>query len=256
MKVTKLILFLALVFTVACGNSGIDDIVNKNMIARGGADKWKSNKNAAYGFNFQVSGIEMPIYIFKQGDEKINMQMGMGSMGLTTTINGNQGWNNVMSKIDTLKEESLAQTKFQLLTQYLLVEPVLLNWKEKGYSITQDGIEKVGKEDWYKLIVTDKNKKKFTVYVEKSSWLERRVDTEIKTKKTTSTLSIYLDNYKIVDGMQIPETLIIKMDTTETGKITLKDAKFNSNMNESLFMAPVIDTNQKAMHNNMHGMGK
>jgi hypothetical protein len=257
MKFSKIILMIALVFTFSCG-TGVDDIINKNLIARGGADKWHSFKTLEFAMVIQTQGIEMPIVISQKDNDKINMQMGSGSISsLTTIFNGKEGWRVMMQKIDTITPKDFAEAKFQLLTQYLLVEPVLLNWKDNGYSLTQDGIEKVGKDEWFKMQVKDKSNNKFTLYIDKASGLEKRVDTEIESNKTKKTLSFFLEDYKTLESVQIPHTLVIKMDGSEIGKIVLKDTKINKSLDDILFKMPVIDTSYK---NNpahmMHGMSK
>ena len=130
---------------------------------------------------------------------------------------------------------------------------LLVDWKEKGHTVTYEGKDRVGTADAHKLKVTTKGGTVREVYLDAATFLEAQIvgrvrlpamDPKTKEHRFDDTILVFSD-YRDVNGVKFP----FAIDEERTGgPITQSFAHFiekievNVPVEDSLFAAPTSPT--------------
>jgi hypothetical protein len=121
---------------------------------------------------------------------------------------------------------------------------LLVDWKDKGHVVTFDGREKLPSGDTYKLKVRTKSGAERTIYLDASTYLERRQTGVLNLPGGRQfNVVIDFDNYKEVHGVKFAYDI----SEERTGKepvmslVTYTETiEANLAMDDSLFAPPVV----------------
>lgn len=220
----------------------VDDLVAKHIAARGGIDKLKAiqtlkiTRTVATGI-----GNNVKVVIYKKRPQLYRGEQGPATPGATLVprgVNENDAWDTAQGKIVTRPEPAEAETR-DIDADF---DGLLIDWKEKGHTVTFEGHEKLPAGEAFKLKVTLKSGGERIVYLDSSTFLERR-QTGVLTLLNGRKLKTVVDfsNWREVNGVKFP------FDITEdrTGdqpaqSLVVYTEKIEANvpMDDALFATP------------------
>ena len=227
----------------------VDELVSKHIAARGGYEKLKAINTVKVTKVVSTPFTNVHMVIYKKRPHLIRWEQ--TPKGQTTAI---------PRAIDATGAWDLAQGKVLQRPEALVTEGretdgdfdgLLVDWKEKGHSVTFEGKETVGTAEAYKLRVTTKGGTVRDVYLDATTFLESQVvgkvrlpamDPRTKQHRFNDTVVAFSD-YRDVNGVKFP----FAIDEERTGGgITQSFAHFtekievNVPMEDSLFAAPAV----------------
>lgn len=181
----------------------VDELVAKNIAARGGMAKIKAidtlkiTRTVATGI-----GNNVRVIIYKKRPQLYRGEQGPAQPGATLIprgVNADDAWDTVQGKITTRSEPAETETR-ELDADF---DGLLIDWKEKGYTITFEGQEALPGGDTHKLKVTTKSGAVRTVYLDANTGLERR-HAGVLTLPNGRKLDVVVDfsNWKEVNGVK------------------------------------------------------
>ena len=220
----------------------VDDLVAKHIAARGGIDKLKAiqtlkiTRTVATGI-----GNNVKVVIYKKRPQLYRGEQGPATPGATLVprgVNENDAWDTAQGKIVTRLEPAEAETR-DIDADF---DGLLIDWKEKGHTVTFEGREKLPAGEAFKLKVKLKSGGERIVYLDSSTFLERR-QTGVLTLLNGRKLNTVIDfsNWREVNGVRFP------FDITEdrTGdqpaqSLVVYTEKIEANvpMDDALFATP------------------
>ena len=232
----------SVLLTAPVSGQTVDDIVAKNIEARGGMEKLKAiqtlkiTRTVATGI-----GNNVKVIIYKKRPNLYRGEQGPTTAGaplIPRAVNENDAWDTVQGKIVTRAEATAAETR-ELDADF---DGFLVDWKAKGHTVTYAGLEKLPSGDAHKLSVKLKSGGERTVYLDAKTFLERRqVGTLTLLNGRKLNVVIDYDGWKDVNGVKFP------FDITEdrTGdmpaqSLVVYTEKIEANvpMDEALFATP------------------
>lgn len=181
----------------------VDELVAKNIAARGGMDKIKAidtlkiTRTVATGI-----GNNVRVIIYKKRPQLYRGEQGPAQPGTTLIprgVNADDAWDTVQGKITTRPEPAETETR-EIDADF---DGLLVDWKQKGHTISFDGQEALPGGEAHKLKVTTKSGVVRTVYLDAKTGLERR-HTGVMTLPNGRKLDIVIDfsNWKDVNGVK------------------------------------------------------
>ena len=144
----------------------VDELVAKNIAARGGMAKIKAidtlkiTRTVATGI-----GNNVRVIIYKKRPQLYRGEQGPAQPGATLIprgVNADDAWDTVQGKITTRPEPAESETR-ELDADF---DGLLIDWKEKGYTVSFEGQEALPGGDTHKLKVTTKSGAVRTVYLD------------------------------------------------------------------------------------------
>ena len=223
----------------------VDELVAKHIAARGGMDKLKAIQTLKITRTVGTGiGNSVKVIIYKKRPQLYRGEQGPATPGATLVprgINENDAWDTAQGKIVTRPEPAEAETR-DLDADF---DGLLVDWKDKGHTVTLDGREKLPTGEAFKLKVKLKSGSERIVYLDASTFLERR-QTGVLTLPNGRKVNTVIDfsNWRDVNGVKFP------FDITEdrTGdmpaqSLVVYTEKIEANvpMDDALFATPKSD---------------
>ncbi len=215
------------------GTPSVDDILKKNVEARGG-EKLKNIATYTSDMSMEVMGMSMTFNVKAKMPDKIRIDFSVMGQDGSVIFNGDKGWAIQGGVAQEIPADQLEQTKKQFGSQTDLAGKSYLDYKEKGIKYELEGVEDVNGTSTYKVKETLKDGTVSRIYFSTKDYLEVKRISATEMNGTTMDAEIYFKENKLIDGYLVP----IKMEVITMGMtsmVTITDFKVNPALDESLF---------------------
>jgi hypothetical protein len=221
----------------------LDEIVERHVAARGGRDKLNSvqtvkiTRTVANGI-----GTTLKVIVYKKRPNLVRVEAGAALPGAALTprgVNSDDAWDMAQGK-PVLRPAPIAAEARDLEGDF---DGLLVDWKQKGHAVTLEGREAMPGGEAYRLKVTLKSGLDRIIYLDATTFLERRHTGMLNLPGGRQfEVIISFDNWRDVEGVKFP------FDITEerTGKepvVTLvtytEKVELNLPMDDGLFATPM-----------------
>lgn len=232
---------LALCASVASAQSTptVDELIAKNIKARGGMEKLKSiNSIRVRGKMVMAQGFEAPFTMMQKRPRMTRTEFTFQGMTGMQVYDGKNAWM-VMPFMGKKDPEAMPTEQAQMLDEQADMDGPLVDYKEKGNKVELAGKEQVEGADAYKLKVTLKNGQTRTYYLDAETGLEVKTEAKRTMRGSEVDGETFLSDYKEVNGMMMPFT----MESGAKGqsmrqKMLIDSVETNANLPDSLFNMP------------------
>jgi len=231
---------LATLVAVPVSAQTVDDIIAKNVKARGGLEKIKAVKTTrTVGTMTLGPGMEVPFTMELKRPNSMRMEVVVQGMTIIQAYDGKVGWqlNPMQGRKDPepLPEDALKQIDLQADS----IDGPLIDYKAKGSTVELMGKEKVEGSDAYKLKITLKSGDILYDYIDADQFLEVKMDAKMKIRGTDLESESSIGDYKDVDGLMIA----FAMESWQKGsqqrqKMTFKKVEMNVPIEDARFKMP------------------
>jgi hypothetical protein len=240
-----------------------DEIVNKNVAARGGLSTWRAVQTLQMKGKMEAGGnrrdalviptakkgvqapqrpaeqVQLPFLMQLERGRKKRVEIEFNGQTAVQVYNGSQGWklrpflNRHEVENYTAEETKSAATDADL-------DGLLIDYASKGSKVELAGVESVEGRTAYKLKVTDKSGYARHVWVDAENFLEIKVEgTPRRLDGKYHPVATYLRDYRSVNGLMMPyleETAVEGVKDRE--KILIEEIVSNPKLDESRFAMP------------------
>jgi outer membrane lipoprotein-sorting protein len=239
--IRKLLAGLALgaLFAIPASAQNLDEILARNLKAKGGVEKIKSvNTVRTTGTMTVGPGIEVPFVMEQKRPSSMRMEITFQGMTIVQAYDGKTGWmlNPMQGRKDPepMPEDAMRQVDLQAD-----IDGPLVDYKSKGTALELVGKEKIEGADAYKLKLTLKSGDTLFIYLDADQFLEVRMDAKMKIRGTDVESETTIGDYKDVGGMMIAHA----MESAQKGapqkqKMTIKKVEMNVAIDDARFKMP------------------
>ena len=243
-RLLTLTLSLGFLFCVQASAQTVDELIKKNIDARGGIQKLKALKSIKATGKMTQQGLEIPISVQQKRPSMVRIDVTFQGKSFAQGYNGEIGW-----KIDPFQgssePEKVADDDLKDLEEQADIDGALVDYKEKGNTV-----ELIGKEDMegtpvYKLKVTLKKGDVRYVYLDAENYLDLKVTSKRKTPGGEIDIDQYLGNYKAVNGVLFPFSVEAKVKGQTVNQITLEKIEADVAIDDSIFKMPAAKPQEK-----------
>ena len=217
----------------------VDELVAKNVKARGGMEKLKSvNTIRVHGKMVMGQGMEAPFTMMQKRPKMTRTEFTLQGMTGMQVYDGKNAWM-VMPFMGKKDPEAMPAEQAKILDEQADMDGPLVDYKDKGNKIELLGKEQVEGADAYKLKVTLKDGQTRTVYLDAESGLEVKMEAKRTIRGTEVDGETYLSDYKEVNGIMMPFT----MESGAKGqsmrqKMVIDSVECNPQLADDLFAMP------------------
>jgi hypothetical protein len=242
---------LSTVFSVLAAASAsaqtVDELVAKHVAARGGADKLKAINTMKITRTVATPFTSVQIVMFKKRPNLLRIEQTPKGQTQTSIRGLNEGgaWDIIQGKV-VMRPEALATEARETDGD---LDGLLVDWKEKGHTVTFEGKAKVGLNDAYKLKVTTKSGIIREVYLDANTFLESQIVGRVrlpvldpKTKEHRFyEMTVVFADYRDVNGVKFPFSIDeerVERGITQSFAHYTDKIEVNVPMEDSLFTPP------------------
>lgn len=230
----------ALVFaSVNAHAMSVDELVAKNLDARGGAAKIQAIKTLKSEGKLLFGGqLEVTFVQFQKAPESVRSEASLQGLTQVQAWDGKEAWQ--ISPFQGRKDpEKMTTDDAKALADDAPIGGLLADWQAHGSKVEYLGSEDVDGTDAHKLKVTLKNGDVEYVYLDPDHFLEIRTVAQRSVRGTrVETVSDFGD-YEQVDGVYFPFSISTenKADGSRQ-QTTVEHAEANVELADSLFAFP------------------
>ena len=217
----------------------VDEIIAKNIQARGGMDKLKSVKSIRTTATMTMGpGMEAPGTMVQKRPEMARLEFTVQGLTAVQAYDGSKAWQ-IMPFMGKKDPEPMSADDTKEMEENADLDGPLVDYKAKGHKIELLGKEKVEGTDVYKLKVTLKNGDVQTEFIDADSFLVIKKETTRTVRGTEHTIESSIGDYKEVDGVIFPFAVENSMKgSDQKEKITVSKIELNVPADDSMFKMP------------------
>lgn len=217
----------------------VDDIIAKNIQARGGADKLKNVKSIkSTGSIAMGPGMEAPGTLIQKRPDMARLEFTIQGLTAVQAYDGKSAWQ-IMPFMGKKDAEPMSADETKEIQENGDLDGPLVDYKSKGNQVELLGKDKIEGTDAYKLKVTLKNGDVKTVYIDGDSFLEIKQETKRMVRGTEREVESSIGDYKEVEGIMFPFAIESGLKGgSEKEKLTISKIELNVPVDDAIFKMP------------------
>jgi hypothetical protein len=204
-------IFVFAVLVAACWGQTADELIAKNLAARGGAAKLRAIRTMQMTGTISFTETPSPIRVRAKRPSMIREDMQVQSGNLTRAYDGKTGWQRLGTKKNPLaKATALADGVLDNIREEgeNAIEGPLLDYAKKGNKVEALGQDSFDGKPVYKLKVTTKAGSGITQFLDAETYLEIHEEIERSVNGHLSTVVEDVGDYREVGGIKFAHKFV------------------------------------------------
>jgi outer membrane lipoprotein-sorting protein len=210
-----------------------DEIVAKNIAAKGGADKLKAVNSFRITAAATVQGTITPMVIELKRPNLRRQEVTLNGQRIVQAFDGTNAW---------LLNPAIGEQPIQMpapqtasMKRDAEFDSPLLDYQAKGVKVALAGTEDLEAHPAYHLKVTTADGATRDYYLDTDSYLEFRVDAPIQQNGIRGVLSVAMSDYRDVNGVKMPFSLKQSLNGQLVADLRVSTVELNVPLDASEF---------------------
>jgi outer membrane lipoprotein-sorting protein len=235
----SLLTTLAVLLVPVLSAQTVDEIIAKNVQARGGMDKIKAVQTIrSSGTMTMGPGMEAPGSMVQKRPDMARLEFTVQGLTAVQAYDGKNAWQ-IMPFTGKKDPEAMSADDRKDIEENADIDGPLVDYKSKGNQVELLGKDKVEGTDAYKLKLTLKNGDVITMYLDADSFLEIKEETKRMVRGTEHEVESVMGDYKDVNGLMFAFAIENGVKGgQEKEKLTLSKIEINVPVDNSIFKMP------------------
>jgi hypothetical protein len=218
----------------------VDELVAKNVAAKGGADALRALQSVRFTGKLLVNGgqIQLGYVETKKRPGEVRGEVTMQGMTAVEAYDGKEGWK--VSPFQGRKDpERMSADDTKSLMEDAEIDGPLVDWKSKGSTVEYLGTEDVDGTQAHKLKVVRKNGDVTFVYLDPDAFLEIRKITQRVEQGAQVEVETDVGDYEKIAGVFLPFSIESgRKGDPDKQKIIIDKAEGNIPVDDAVFGFP------------------
>ena len=212
----------------------VDEIVARNIQAKGGAEKIKAVQSMKQVSHIKVQGISATMTVYFKRPNLSRQEMNISGAQIIAAFDGTTAWGlNPMAGQTTAAP--LPGPSAEQARKEADFDPPLLDYQAKGTRVEFVGTEPAGGgKSYLHLRVTDRDGTVIQVYLDSATALEAKVVAQ----GPTGPVETMFADYRDVNGLKMPFSIKTTAGGVVAADVTVDTIQFNVDMPNTLFTMP------------------
>ena len=216
-----------------------DDIIAKNIQARGGMEKLKSVETLRSVSSYRTGrGLRVAYVQENKRPNKVREEDIVQGTAQVEAYDGKTGWQ--VSPFQGRKDpELLSEDDLKPLLEDADIDGQLIDYKQKGYNVELVGHDSVEGTDCYKIKLTMTNGTVLYYYLDTDSNLELKVETQRMIRGAVHESETYFGDYERVNGIYFPFAIeVAEKGSPNRTAYTVEKVEINVPLDDGRFAVP------------------
>jgi outer membrane lipoprotein-sorting protein len=222
----------------------VDQIVERNVAARGGLAAWRATKTLTIAGDMDAGGKPnhaLPFVLKEKRTRKSRLEIVFKDQTSVQVYDGTQGWK-VRPFLNRNEVEAYTPAEMKSAAAEQDLDGPLVDYAAKGTQIELAGSDPVERHPAYKLKLTLHNGEKRNLWIDAGTFLELKMEGEPrKVDGRLHNVALYFRDYKTEHGLttaRLQETAV--EGVKQTYKMTISRVTVNEPLDDSLFQRPQL----------------
>jgi hypothetical protein len=233
-------------FSFSAGAQTVDEVIAKNIQARGGAEKLKAVRSIRTTAKFSQGSFRAEFRQENKRADKVREEFIIQGMAQVQAYDGKTGWQ--ISPFGGRKDpELLSKDDLKSLVVDADMDGPLMEYKEKGHKAELVGHDSMEGTDCFKIKLSMKNGDVRYYYLDADSFLELKVEIQTTIRGALQENELYYGDYELVNGIYYPFTVEqAQKGSASRVQISVEKIEQNIPLQEMDFSMPVSKPGMKA----------
>jgi hypothetical protein len=220
------------------GAQTVDEIIARNLEARGGVEKIKAVKTVRTSGTLRQGGFRAAFIQENQRPNKVREETIIQGMAETEAFDGRAGWR--VSPFGGRKDpDLLSADDMKGLVEDADLDGQLVDYRNKDHRAELIGHEPVEGTDCYKIKLTLSSSDVRYYYIDADSYLELKVETERRIRGTVQYNETLYGDYERVNGIYYPFAFESgQKGSPDRVRVTVDKVELNIPLSDSRFSIP------------------
>jgi hypothetical protein len=232
-----------------CLNAGaqtVDEVIARNIEARGGLDKLQSVRSIRTTAKFTQGSFRADFRQENKRTDKVREEIIIQGMAQVQAYDGKTGWQ--ISPFGGRKDpELLSQDDLKSLAVDADMDGPLIQYKEKGHKAQLVGHDSMEGTDCFKIKLSMKNGDVRYYYLDTDSYLELKVEIQTTIRGALQESELYYGDYEQVNGIYYPFTVEqAQKGSSSRAQISVEKIEQNIPLEDAIFSMPASKPEAKA----------
>ena len=231
-------LLFAAAFAAILSAQTAEDLVNRNLQAKGGIDKIKAIRSLRSTGKLQMGGLTVQMGADSMAPNLLRQSFTIQGMTQIQAYDGNIGWK--IAPFEGRKDpERLGDDELRDIMENAIFLGPLVDYRAQGSRVEYIGKDLIDGDDVYRLKVTLKNGDLYYYYLDPETFLEVRMEKVRFIRGAVRESVIECGSYKLVAGVYMPFTYEVgSKQSAERSKITYDKIEPNVTLDPAEFKMP------------------
>lgn len=222
-----------------------NQIVEKNVVARGGLDAWRKIQSMVWVGHIEGASGEtpkLPFALEMKRPNKTRFEVKAQNLISARTYDGAHGW-----KVRTMGHgkpavQPYTTDELSFARDGQVIDGPLMDFQAKGVAIALDGVDEVEGRKAYRLSVKLPSGNSHHVWVDAKTFLDIKYDRVSRsTFGRSGTVSVFYRDFRTIDGLQIPFMIESGMEPAKsTEKLVIDKVSLNPPLDDRMFARPSV----------------
>jgi hypothetical protein len=214
----------------------VDTIVALNLKARGGVDLLRSTESMKMSGSVTVPGAKGKMTQWMKRPNRKRSESELGGQKTVEAFDGTTAW----AQMGEMPPQVIPQSpQLDEAKGRSEIDPVLLDYKERGRNVTVVGRERSDGADVFHLRITDKGRVTH-YYIDAITGLDKKMSNRVPSPDGTMAVQVELrfSDYRDVQGRMVPFTVQQFVDGKPVALTKLETVEFNVPIDDAIFKMP------------------
>jgi outer membrane lipoprotein-sorting protein len=211
----------------------VDEIIARNIQARGGAEKIKGVQSMKQTSHMKVQGMSATLTLYAKRPNLSRQEMTIAGATAITAFDGQNAWG-VNPMMGQTTPKVLTGPAADQVPSHAAFDPPLLDYRAKGTRVEYVGTEPDGARSLIHLRITDKAGMVVNCYLDSQTALESKIVAD----GPTGPMETRLSDYRDVGGLKMPFAIRTTAAGVVVADVVVDTIEFDQPMPASLFTMP------------------
>ncbi len=247
-KILFFALALGFLFNLYVLSQTADEIIKKNIEAKGGLNKLKSIETIRLTGKFSMPpmGIEeAPITIVAKRPNLIRMDIEVMGMGVIRAFDGKTAWQTMPTQMGDLVTEEMPENEAKEMKRDSDFDGHLIDYMKKRHKVELIGKEAMDGTEVYNLKVTLEDGYVVNYYFNAENYLELKSRAKTSFQGQDMEGETFYGDYKEVAGILFAHSVEMRLDGQTSQKVIFEKVELNGDVKDDYFKMPEKETTEK-----------
>jgi outer membrane lipoprotein-sorting protein len=224
--------------TARAQTPSVDDLVAKNMAARGGLDKLLGLQTMKMTGTVNVQGMDMPITVMTKRPNLLFQEMTMQGQRMVSAFDGTKVW--AINPMLGSAPRELTGPQADMIRDQASFDGPLVSYKDRGDTLEVAGSADLGGAKAWKLKLTRKmGGRVMFIYVDADTGLEKQWSTTVDQGGMSIDVdTVMLDYQPTPEGIVVARTMRTLVGGQQQGLLKVVSVEYNTPIEDTAFQMP------------------
>jgi outer membrane lipoprotein-sorting protein len=214
-----------------------DELVAKNLAARGGEDKLKTLNSMKLTGSVNVQGMDMPLVVLTKRPNKMKQEMSMQGQKVVQAFDGQTVWG-VNPMMGSTSPQAIEGPAADALKTQSIFDGPLVGYKERGDTLEVVGPADVEGTKTWKLKLTRKDGKAMHIFLDADTGLDKQWTATMDQNGMSMEIDTVMTEYQATDGILVARSMRSLMGGQQVAAVKFATVEFNLPIDDSEFAMP------------------